>query len=699
MAERKYSTDIIVAGGVVLVILMMIIPLPTVLLDLFMALNVTFALVVLLIALFTVRATDFLLFPSLLLLTTIFGLGINVSSTRAILTKGMQFDGAMIRAFSSFVIGTNGTEGLVTGFVIFIILIVIQAVVITKGATRVAEVAARFKLDAHPTKSMSIDAEYNAGAITDEEARERKKQLEREDDFYGAMDGANKFMSGNVKAGIFITVLNVVAGLIIGMAIRKEPFAAALGTYTALTIGDGLLTQLPSLFLSVATGLLVTRMMDEGSFGQDIQKQFSQIGWIYFVAAGTLAILGVLPGFPHFILFLLAGLLLYVGWKIQKGKTAERQPTKEKAAAQASGAASQQKQGEPAGEISPIVPLDPLALELGYALIPLVDTENGAELLERIGHIRRESAFDLGLVAPRIRIRDNMRLEPSEYSFKIRGEEVARGKIRMGWYLGINPGGVTEEIPGERTVDPTFGLPAVWLSEDNRDRAERAGYTVVDPPSIIATHLTEIIKKHASEILDRQEVQGIIEAMRKTHPALVDEVSKICSLGEVQKVLQSLLREQVSIRNTVVILETLADFRSITGDVPFLTEKVRQALGRQICLQYADPETKTLYVFRVEPALEQKIIDSRADTTAGPIAALEPSEHRMFIRSLLQAVTQMRNTRGVFIPIIFVSEAARILIKNSTNRDIPDLVVLSIAELAKDVQVEVIGEIRLEQGN
>ena len=544
---------------------------------------------------------------------------------------------------------------------------------------------------------MSIDAEYNAGIITDEEARQKKAQLQREDDFYGAMDGANQFVSGNVKVGIFITVINVIAGLIIGMVFRQEPFSNALRTYTTLTIGDGLLAQLPSLFLSVATGLLVTRMIDEGSFGQDIKKQFSQIGWIYFVAAGTLAIMGVLPGFPHVVLFIISFVLAFVGWRILKAEQLYKQTAKEKQATQKQG--GQQRGGsggEPAqGEIAPIVPLDPLSLELGYALIPLVDKDKGAELLERITRIRREAALDLGLVAPRIRIIDNMRLEPSEYCFKIKGVEVARGKIRMGWYLGINPGGVSEEIPGERTVDPTFGLPAVWISEENRDRAERAGYTVVDPPAIIATHLTEVIKKHAAEILGRQEVQGIMDALRKDYPAVIDEAAKVCSLGEVQKVLQGLLREQVSIRNTIVILETLADFRPITSDVSLLVEKVRQALGRQICLQYAD-ENKTLHVLTVEPSLAQKIVESRIDTVNGPMAALEPSEQRMWIRSLIQAVTTVQ--KSGFLPIVLAPEAsARILIKNSTDREIPDLVVLSIPEISKDIQVEVIGEIKLEQ--
>ncbi len=697
MAAKKYNIDIAVAFTVILMVLMFIIPLPTVLLDFFMALNLAFSLVVLLIVLFTARATDFSVFPSLLLLSTIFGLVLNVSSTRLILSKGEAFDGAMIRAFSSFVIGASGNQGLVIGFVIFIILIAVQAFVITKGAKRVAEVSARFKLDSHPTKSMSIDAEYNAGIITDEEARQKKEQLQREDDFYGAMDGANQFVSGNVKVGIFITVINVIAGLIIGMVFRTESFSNALRTYTTLSIGDGLLAQLPSLFLSVATGLLVTRMIDEGSFGQDIKKQFSQIGWIYFVAAGTLAIMGVLPGFPHVVLFIIAFVLAFVGWRILKAEQLYKQTAKEKQATQKQG--GQQRGGsggEPAqGEIAPIVPLDPLSLELGYALIPLVDKDKGAELLERITRIRREAALDLGLVAPRIRIIDNMRLEPSEYCFKIKGVEVARGKIRMGWYLGINPGGVSEEIPGERTVDPTFGLPAVWISEENRDRAERAGYTVVDPPAIIATHLTEVIKKHAAEILGRQEVQGIMDALRKDYPAVIDEAAKVCSLGEVQKVLQGLLREQVSIRNTIVILETLADFRPITSDVSLLVEKVRQALGRQICLQYAD-ENKTLHVLTVEPSLAQKIVESRIDTVNGPMAALEPSEQRMWIRSLIQAVTTVQ--KSGFLPIVLAPEAsARILIKNSTDREIPDLVVLSIPEISKDIQVEVIGEIKLEQ--
>jgi flagellar biosynthesis protein FlhA len=692
MAEKaalfENKSDLFVAIGAVSVVMMLIIPLPTVLLDVLMAVNLVTNLLILLIVLYTKKATDFSVFPTLLLVTTVFGLALNVSSTRLILSQGMKFDGKMIKAFSTFVIGKGGTEGLVIGFVIFIIIIAVQAFVITKGSTRVAEVAARFTLDAMPTKNMAIEAEYNSGAITEEEARERKKQVQREADFYGAMDGASKFVSGNVKIGIFITVVNIVAGLIFGMVFRGEPFAKAIGTYAALTIGDGLLSQLPSLFVSVATGLIVTRSVSDGTFGSDIKSQFSQNARVYYVGAGTLGVIAVLPGFPWYVLIPMAAGLAYVGRRLQKAESATFKTKMEKAEQK-----EKQKTGESPADMSPVVPLDPLSLELGYGLIPLVDKDKGAELLERVTRIRRESALDLGLVVPRIRIIDNMRLEPSEYCFKIKGVEVARGRIRMGWYLGINPGGVTEDLPGEKTTDPTFGLPAIWIAEEHRERAERAGYTVVDPPSIIATHLTEIIKRHASEILGRQEVQSIIDTIKKDYPAVVEEVMKSCSLGEIQKVLQGLLREQVSVRNMVVILETLADFRPITKDTTILVEKVRQSLSRQICLQYVD-DGKTLHVLTVEPPLVQKIVESRVDTVNGPIAALEPAVQRAWIRALSRSVASVQ--QAGYLPIILCPEEARILIKSSTEREIPDLVVLSVPEISNDVKVEAIGEIKQE---
>lgn len=683
------KADLFVAIGAVSVVMMLIIPLPAWMLDTLQILNLVLNLLILLIVLYTTRAIDFSVFPTLILVSTVFGLALNVSSTRLILAQGLKFEGKMIKAFSTFVVGNKeGTEGLVIGFVIFIILIAVQAFVITKGSTRVAEVAARFTLDAMPTKNMAIEAEYNAGAITEEEARSRKRDVQKEADFYGAMDGASKFVSGNVKIGIFITVINIVAGLMFGMIFRNEPFAEAIKMYASLTIGDGLLSQLPSLFVSVATGVIVTRSVSDGTLGSDIKTQFSRNAKIYYVGALTLIVIGVLPGFPWYLLLPLGGALGYVGWRLQKVEEGTFKKKLEKAEQK-----EKEKPGEGAADMSPIVPLDPLSLELGYGLIPLVDKDKGAELLERVTRIRKESALDLGLVVPRIRIIDNMRLEPSEYCFKIKGVEVARGRIRMGWYLGINPGGVTEDLPGEKTTDPTFGLPAIWISEDNRERAERAGYTVVDPPSIIATHLTEIIKRHAAEILGRQEVQSIVDTIKKDYPAVVEEV-KSCSLGEIQKVLQGLLREQVSIRNMVVILETLADYRPVTKDITILVEKVRQALSRQICLQYVD-DGRTLHVLTIEPALVQKIVDSRVDTVNGPIAALEPAVQRSWIRALTRSVSAVQ--QAGYLPVVLCPEEARILVKNSTDREIPDLVVLSVPEIANDVKVEAIGEIREEQ--
>ncbi|AEJ19669.1 flagellar biosynthesis protein FlhA [Gracilinema caldarium] len=682
----KDRSDLFVAIGVVAVVMMLIIPLPTVLLDALMALNLVLALLILLIVLYTKRPTDFSIFPTILLVSTVFGLAINVSSTRLILSQGARFDGKMIKAFSSFVVGSGGTEGLVIGFVIFIVIIAVQAIVITKGATRVAEVAARFALDALPGKQMAIEAEYNSGAITEEEAFRRKNELQREVDFYGAMDGASKFVSGNVKVGIFITVINVLGGIIIGVSLHGENIIAALGTYTTFSIGDGLLSQFPALLVSTATGIIVTRSISDGTFGSDVTSQFSRDARIYWIGAFVLAALSLMPGFPWYVLIPLALVLGFTAYRLGQGKLKQQEAEKTKTAAA-------KKPADESAEMSPVVPLDPLSLELGYGLIPLVDRDKGAELLERVHRIRRESALDLGLVIPRIRIIDNMRLEPSEYCFKIKGVDVGRGKIRMGYFLCINPGGVTDEIPGEKTKDPAFGLPALWISEDRREEAERAGYTVVDPPSIIATHLTEIIKRHAAEILGRQETQGILETLKKEYPAVVEEAQKLLSLGEIQKVLQALLREQVSIRNMVAILEALADFAPVTKDTQFLTEKARQALARQICLQYADDE-RTLRVLTIEQSLEQKIIDSRVETSSGVVAALEPALQRAWIKALSRSVAAMQE-QGM-IPLVLCSEAGRPLVKSSTEREIPDLVVLSVPEIVADITVEAVGEIRIE---
>jgi flagellar biosynthesis protein FlhA len=679
-------SDVFVAIGVIAVVIMLIIPLPAFILDTLMSINIVLALLTILIVLYTRHALEFSVFPTLLLIATVFGLALNVSSTRLILSQGSHFQGKLIRAFGTFVVGARGVEGYVIGLIIFVIIIAVQFIVITKGATRVAEVAARFTLDALPGKQMAIEAEYNSGLITEEEATRKKADLQREADFYGAMDGASKFVAGNVKVGILITLINIIGGMIVGMTIHGEPFSVALDTYVSLTIGDGLVTQLPALLISTSTGVIVTRAVSEESFGLDITKQFSYQSRPYLIAAGFLGVLAFLPGFPWYVLFPLGGMLAGLGLTLRRRKQAAvEQERAREAEARAKVAPV---------EISPVVPLDPLSLEIGYGLIPLVDKDKGAELLDRITRIRREAALDLGLVVPRIRIIDNMRLEPSEYCFKIKGVEVGRGVIKMGNYLAINPGGIKEELAGESTKDPAFGLPATWIAETEREKAERLGYTVVDPPSIIATHLTEIIKAHAGEILGRQEVQSILDTLKNDYPTVVEEVSKSFSVGEIQKILQGLLREQVSVRNIVVILETMADYGTVSKDTAFLIEKVRQALGRQICLHYSG-DAKTIHVLTLEPGLEQAIIEARVDTATGPTAALEPKLHRKWINAVTNMVRTVQEQGH--LPLILCSEAARPLVKGSTIREIPHLVVLSVPEIVPDVKIETLGEIRIEE--
>ena len=693
--SQRNLTDISVAAAVVIVIAMIIIPLPTLLLDALMAVNVLGSVLVLLLVIFSSRAIDFSSFPTVLLIMTVYGLGLNVSSTRHILADGMKFDGKMVKAFANFVVGSSDTKGLVVGLVIFIIIIAVQAFVITKGATRVAEVAARFTLDAMPQKQMAAEQEYNSGAITEDELKQKKLDIQREADFYGNMDGASKFVSGNVKVGIFITIINIVAGLIIGVGIGTEDFSSAIGVYTRFTIGDGLLSQLPALLISFATGLIVTRSASEqeATLGSDIKKQFSQSSLVYYVGGAVMFLIGVLPGFPWYVLIPLGAFLLYIGWRLgMLNKKAAVAKTQEKGAQKASASASPQAPTA----TSPIAPLDPLSLELGYVLIPLVDKDKGAELLERITRMRQEAALDLGLAVPSIRIIDNISLDPSEYCFKIKGVEVGRGKIRMGCYMCMNAGGVVKEIQGEPTRDPAFGLPAIWVPEKRREEAERAGYAVVDPPTIIATHLTELIKRHASEILGRQEVKAILDALEKDYPAVIKEAQEKFSLGEIQKVMQGLLVEQVSVRNMIVILETMLDYVGVTRQTDVLVERVREALGRQICLQYVETDNNdvhTLKVLTVDPSFLTKLLESRVQTTTGPIAALDPALQREWIAALSGTIASVKE-KG-FLPVIMSPSETRLLVKKSAEREIPNLVVISVSEIATDIHVEMLGEIKV----
>jgi flagellar biosynthesis protein FlhA len=676
--------------AVITTVIMLIFPLPTVILDALMAFNLLFSLLVLLIVLYTHKPTDFSLFPTILLVATVFSLALNVSSTRLILTKGARFDGKMIRAFSSFVVGSTGNEGIVVGFIIFIIIIVVQVVVITKGATRVSEVAARFTLDSMQVKMMAVETEYSSGSITEEESQRRKAEIKQESDFFGSMDGASKFISGNVKAGIFITVVNILGGVIIGVVMKGEPLANAISNYIGFSIGDGLLSQFPALMISTAMGIVVTRAAATGNLSkQTIEQIFSRDPMIYWICAGVLVFLAVLPGFPWYVLLPMAALIVYHAFRISRIQ-------KQAAGYNEMMAKSRDRKDDKAAEISPVVPLDSLSLELGYGLIPLVDKEKGAELLERVQGVRRQSALDLGLVIPKVRIIDNITLEPAEYCFKIKGVDSGRGKIRIGYFLCINPGTATAELEGEKTTDPAFGLPATWIDYDRRDDAERAGYTVVDPPSIIATHLTEIIRRHAADILGLQDTQAILDNLRKEYPAVVDEVlreGKGLRVVEIQKIFQGLLRERVSIRNLVSILESIADYAPVSKNIWFLTEKARQALASQICRQYADDDRK-LRVITIDPSLEQKIIDSKYETPSGIMSALDPPSHKMWIKAVSNAVAAVK--RKGWLPVILCSEQARFLVKNSTDRELPDLAVLSVPEIVPEIIPEAVGVIRSE---
>ncbi len=681
------NADVLLAAAVLMVVFMMIIPMPAVLLDLFMIVNIMLSITIMLIVLYNRNPLEFSIFPTMLLVSTIFGLALNVSSTRLILSKGPLFNGNVVKAFATFVTGATGTDGIIIGAIIFIIIIAVQMMVITKGSSRVAEVAARFNLDALPNKHMAIDQEFSSGVISEDEYRQRKSDLQRTSDFYGAMDGATKFVSGTVKVGIVITLINVIGGLVIGVARRGESFGSAMSIYTSLTIGDGLVSQLPSLIISMATGLIVTRSVSDDSFGSDVKNQFSRDSRVYWIAAAFMFILGVLPGFPGYLLLPLSGAVGFLAYRSGhiKEEKAREEVQKKAAAAKAPSSSS---------EPQPIVPLDALSLELGYGLIPLVNQEQGAELLERVKQIRKEAAIDMGLVVPPIRIVDNMRLEPSEYCFKIKGVEVGRGSIRMGYYLAINPGNARGDLVGEKTTDPTYHLPALWISGDQREKAERGGYTVVDPPSIIATHLTEVLKIHSADILGRQEIKSMLDTLAETYPAVVDEANKLFNTGEIQKVLQGLLREQVSIRNLVSILETLCDWGGQTKDTGYLIEKVRQALGRQICLSYCGAD-KVLRFLVLDPALEQQFIEARIDGMNQ--AGLHPDFERQWINAFANKIREEQE-KGIY-PVIMTSEAARPLVRSTTEGAFPSIPVLSSLELVRDIKSENLGTITLERGN
>lgn len=671
------GNDLIIVLGVVLIVVMMILPLPPLVLDLLLAVNISLALLVLLLTMSITEPLQLSVFPSLLLIATLFRLALNISSTRLILLHG--FAGRIIEAFGNFVVGGN----YVVGFVIFLILVVIQFVVITKGAERVAEVAARFTLDAMPGKQMSIDADLNAGLITDTEARRRRREIEREADFYGSMDGASKFVKGDAIAGIIITVINILGGLAIGIGQQGMALAEALQRYTLLTVGDGLVSQIPALLISTATGIIITRAASDKSMGVELTEQLFSEPKVLRVAAGVLIFFAFIPGLPVLPFFLLGGATGGLAHVLQKWQLSQAQSEKQEAEKRE---LEETKRPE---NVLNYLQLDRIELEIGYGLIPLVDADQGGDLLERVTMIRRQIALEMGLVIPPVRIRDNLQLAPGAYSIKIKGVEVGQGELMLNHYLCMDSGGVVEPVPGIETREPAFGLSALWVPAARRQEAEVAGYTVVDPPSVLATHLTEIIRRHAHELVGRQEVKLLLDGLKEEYGAVVDElVPGLLTLGEIQKVLQSLLREGISVRNLVTILESLADYAPLTKDTDLLTEYVREALARQISQAYTGDQG-FIPAITLDPAIEDLISEATQHTERGTFVNLDPQDAGRLLEQMARAWEKASAVGHQ--AVVLCSPPNRLALRRLTERALPSLPILSYNEIATDSSVQAVG--------
>jgi len=684
MRKLLAHTDLLAAVGVVLIVTMLVIPLPSALLDLFITLNISCGLAIVVATLYLNRALDFAAFPSLLLLTTMFRLAINVSVTRLILTKGDA--GSVVAAFGHFVVGGN----VVIGLVIFLILIVIQFVVVTNGAGRVAEVGARFTLDAMPGKQMAIDADLNAGLITDDEARRRRAEIAREADFYGAMDGASKFVKGDAMAAVLITLINLVGGIVVGVMQQHLPFSQAIQHFSLLTVGDGLAAQIPALLISVATGIIVTRAASDTDLGSDIASQIIGQRKAPMVAGGVICCFALVPGLPKLpFLFIGAGFLA-LGWALREGGPLA---TADAAAASAALAdAEGTAVAAPRDAALEALSLDPLELSIGFGLVGLVDTSSGGTLLSRVSVIRRQIAGDLGMVIPPVRIHDELGLDSHEYVLKVRGSEVARGRLMPGHQLAMDPGDALGTLPGGvPTTEPAFGLPATWVADSQRAEAEALGYTVVDGESVIVTHLTETIRGHAADLLSRQDVRQLLEQLKESNAAVVEEVvPDVLTLGEIQRVLQALLAEGVSIRDLGAIVEAVGDKARVTRDPALLAEYARQALGRTITAPHVDGERR-LRAIALDPAVEQEVAAAIAQTSDGEYLAMEPSRAQALVSALRIQVEHgvARGTR----PVLLCSARVRRHLRRLVEQAIPQLAVCSYNEIAPGISVETIGVI------
>lgn len=666
--------DMAVPIIVVCIVLAFIVPLPGVIIDILLAINIMISVIILLNTVYMKEALQLSIFPSLLVMTTLFRLALNVSTSRLIIGNGDA--GRVVEGFGRFV----GGNDLVVGFVIFILITLVNFLVITRGSERVAEVAARFTLDAMPGKQMAIDADLNSGLINESEAKERRKKVQREADFYGAMDGASKFVKSDAIMGIIITVLNIIGGLIMGMVSRGDTLEEALSTYTILTIGDGLVSQIPALMISTATSFIVTRAASESDLSSDFLKQVFSNPKVLYIASGMSAIMALfLPTIPF---LLMSVILAFIGYTLTKQQAADQ---KQQEVMVEENEVEEIRKPE---NVVSLLQIDPIELEFGYGIIPLADVNQGGDLLDRVVMIRRQLALELGMIVPIIRLRDNIQLAPNEYQIKIKGVDVARGEMMLDNYLAMNPGLAEEEIDGIKTTEPAFGLPAIWITEGQRDRAEMLGYTVVDSPSVIATHLTEVIKKFAHELTGRQEVQSLIDNIRQNYPVIVDElIPKMMTVGEVQKVLANLLKEGVSIRDMVTILETLADYAAVTHDTDMLTEYVRQALGRAISKKFFMDRKSS--VITLDPKLEQIIMDSLQKTETGAYLTLEPNTTNTILGSLSKQAQKLVQLGQQ--PIVLASPVVRLYFKKLADQAIPGLIVLSYNELDPNLEIQSVG--------
>ncbi|MEA5114701.1 MAG: flagellar biosynthesis protein FlhA [Geobacteraceae bacterium] len=678
LSSFRKNSDIYMAMVLIGILALMIIPLPAFLLDIFLAANITLALAILLVGLYTTQPLDFSVFPSLLLVTTLFRLSLNIASTRLILlhgNEGVEAAGAVIKAFGQFVVGGN----YVVGAVIFLILVIINFVVITKGAGRVAEVAARFTLDAMPGKQMAIDADLSSGIITEKEARIRRSKVSRESDFYGSMDGASKFVRGDAIAAVLIMLTNIVGGFVIGVWQKGMALDAALANYTLLTIGEGLVAQIPALIISTAAGIIVTRSADEKNFGHEITSQFLNYPKAFYVTSGVLFCFGLIPGLPHFAFFLLSGVAYFAG-RMARDKSLI---VEEDENLKAPGAA--EDEGD---QISTIRPVDLLELEVGYGLVPLVDAAQQGELLERIRTIRKNFAQKMGFIVPPIHIHDNLQLKPHEYSILIKGARVGGGNL-TGQFLAMDAGAASVEIAGAKTTEPVFGLPAVWIKGTDRENAQICGYTVVDSTTIMATHVSEIIKKHAHELVGRQELQQLLDNLAAICPKVVDElVPSLLSLGTVLKVVHNLLKENVSIRDLRTILEILADYGSMTKDPDVLTEFVRQGLGRYIVEQFKQDDD-VLNIITLDRQIEEVIAESVQPAEHGGYLAIDPGVAQRILHNIRTSMEKFSQTGGM--PVLLASPSVRRHVKKLTERFLPGLAVLSHNEIPPNIKIQSVG--------